>query len=78
MHVSAQEFHLQGIYEHKVSQVQLSTSDINLPNCHLQYIKMLKFYIYIYTYKVDKYKPGGTPKGRVFDSRWCHFNFSLT
>jgi hypothetical protein len=40
-HVSAPECHLQGVYEHKVSQVQHSTSGMNHPNCHLCNIKML-------------------------------------
>jgi hypothetical protein len=43
LHVSALEFHLQGVYELKVSQVQHSSSSIIRPNCRLLNIKLLKF-----------------------------------
>jgi hypothetical protein len=42
LHVSTLEFHPQGVYELKVSQVQHSTSGIIRPNCSLLNIKILK------------------------------------
>jgi len=37
-------------------------------------VKLFKYFIWYIFYYWVRYKP----EGRGFDSRWCHWNFSLT
>jgi len=63
LYISAPEYHLQGVYDHKVSQVQHPISGINQPVI----FNILKYYN-SRIHKVDKYKPTFAVTPQIYKS----------